>query len=290
MSFRYLYKPLKQSVRSYFRFHVTSKIEDVIKDRVIPIQKRLNIKKPLMVNKESLSSNIVFRTVSYGSERDLSIRPKNCVLFFPHLNSPPEIVEKICSVYHDFGIDVVTVIPKKSHLNVTENGRAVISELVNKLSGNNLPLNVDKFLVHAVLSGAFLYALLSNCLSSWTGTFNASRIKGQIFDGLVLGDPSTALSTYRSSIPRMFASKNDSFEDIALDFANSPLRTETLVYHSFDNALSPSAEALIDNWRKKKLDVCISSWKKSTNEDNYSSHPIKYTRTLESFLVKIGFA
>lgn len=290
MSFRYVYKPLKQSVRSYFRFYVNSEIEDVIKDRVVSIKKRLNMQKPLMVNKESLSSDIVFRTVSYGSERDLLIRPRNCVLFFPHLNSPPEIVEKICSVYHDFGIDVVTIHLKKSHLNVMENGRAVVSELVNKLSGNNLPLNVDKFLVHAALSGAFLYALLSNCLSSWTGTFNASRIKGQIFDGLLLGDPSTALSTYRSSIPRLFANKDNSFEEIALNFANSPLRIETLVYHSFDNALSPSAEALIGNWRKKKLDVCVSSWRKSANEDNYSSHPIKYTRALESFLVKIGFA
>ncbi|ESN91611.1 hypothetical protein HELRODRAFT_165664 [Helobdella robusta] len=247
------------------------------------------VKLPKKITKEQLSSSLTFQSVVTLPVKETLSKPKNCVLFFTHFESEPTTIDTISSIYNDLGLDVIIIKPKQSHLFLPESGKSLVDDLISKLSGNNLPLNVGQFLVHSTASGAFYYAIFTDQLNKIGGSFQLNRIRGQVFDGLVLNDPATTLGFYRSSLPKFFVLGKDIFENSARNFIENPLNVETLIFHTMDNARCEEADSLIDRWSKcNYLNINISSWERSVNKENYLSHPKQYERTLETFIMKTG--
>lgn len=282
-------------VRSYYNLYNTEKLDYSSKIKLSILKKQLDesrTQKPHgEVKYENVTSSICLQTVEVPADQKSNIvKAKNCVLLFPHHDSSDEYIQKITSFYHQNLLDVIVVRPTKSHFFLPETGKTVVADLVAKLSGNNLPLIVDNFLVHTTSSGAFFYTLLCDQLSKSVDLFKMGRIKAQIFDGIVLGNYKQALKTYRSSLPNALVIGGDKYEQASEAFIQQPHAVDTLVYHSIDDELCTGAEELLERWMGEGgMDVSVSCWSRSVHAQNCLRHPDKYLKALETFLIKTGF-
>ena len=290
---KYSNNPYRKNFRSYYKFYNTTKLDHSSNLKILMLQKKLDesraIKLVNKINYEYITSNICLQTVE-GPDFEKSVKAKSIILLFPHHDSSDESIQKITNFYHQNLLNVLVVRPQKKHFFLPETGKTVVADLIARLSGNNLPLNIENFLVHTTSSGAFFYALMCDQLSASFDLFNISRIKAQVFDGIVLGNYKEALKTYRSSVPGSLFIGEDKFGQAAERFIQQPHVADTLVYHSTDDELCKGAEELLEKWKQNtSMDVNVGCWTRSVHGQNCIRHPDKYLRALEAFLIKTGF-
>ena len=276
----------------YYTYYNTSKPDHDNLKNISFIQKKNDeiraLRFPKKINYEKLSSNIWLQTVELPDDlKKKFVKAKNSVILFSHHDSSDESIEKITSFYHQNFLDVLVVRPQKMHFFLPEMGNNMVKTLLTKLSGNNLPLNLENFIIHTVSSGVFLYAFFCNQVSTSFNLFSFERIKAQVFDGLILGNYKDALKAYRYSFPETFTIGSEKFIKATENFLHNTPKVDTLVYHSTDDVLCIGLDDVLSKWKaSEKMNVDVCSWSRSQHAQNCIRHPDKYLKALETFLLK----
>ncbi len=240
-------------------------------------------------------------------------RRNTLVVLFPWLYATPKAISKYCELYHERGLDVLTVSCQLKHFLWPSTARSVATELLDYLGKNDVPLNTDRFLVHAFSVGAYVYTItlmeLAAGLNKPHYDVVREKIRGQIFDSIVVGSLGrmangianmadnqlsrwavvTMAMTY-FTLTRPFTVK---FYDKAVDFFfNRPPRCPTLFYYCLNDPMADprSMDELFAVWRDTHgMDVTVKCWERSLHAGHLREHPEQYRLALEGYLRTLQF-
>ncbi|XP_056273570.1 transmembrane protein 53-A [Pseudoliparis swirei] len=259
------------------------------------------------VTAHRLSKNVTFYMNELAppvslSPTQVSKDHKPLMLMLPWLGSRPQAVGKYCEIYFRTGYDVLVVESEVQEFLWPrwglENGKRLL-ELLQSERFVSRPL-----LVHAFSIGGYTFAQLLVHLSQDTNKYQAltQRIKGQIYDSLVVGSVETmATGLAKTVFPRgetlvrqisllyfhMFRRQTVDYFNTSIEaFWNSPVTAPALFFFCENDLLSnPRAvEELIDHWRKRGIDLTAKKWEDSTHAGHLKRHQKEYLTTLEMFL------
>ncbi|XP_023257480.1 uncharacterized protein LOC111651688 [Seriola lalandi dorsalis] len=162
-------------------------------------------------------------------------------------------------------------------------------------------------LVHAFSIGGYTFSQLLVHVSQDTQKYQSltKRIKGQVFDSLVVGSLETmAIGLGKTVFPRfetlvkkismlyfgMFKHQTVDYFNTSIDvFWNTPIPAPALFFFCENDALSDarSMEDLIDYWRKCGINITAKKWEDSTHAGHLKRHPQEYLTTLDLFLCSL---
>ncbi|XP_034032530.1 transmembrane protein 53 [Thalassophryne amazonica] len=236
----------------------------------------------------------------YPTQTDDSVKP--LILMLPWLGSRPQAVAKYCEIYFHIGLDVLVV----------------ESELKNFLwprwgldSGQSLLelLHSDRFLscpllVHAFSVGGYTFSQMLMHVYQDPQKYQAfvKRIKGQIYDSLVVGSlENMAAGLGKTVFPRLEtlvkqtsllyfrifkAQTVDNFNISINGFWNTPVTAPSLFFFCENDVMSDTRllEEMICFWQKRGMDVTAKKWEDSTHAGHMKRHPQEYLDTLKTFL------
>eukprot|EP00064_Thunnus_orientalis_P017046 superscaffoldBa00003519_g17120 len=176
-------------------------------------------------------------------------------------------------------------------------------------------LNSERFvsrplLVHAFSIGGYTFCQLLVHVSKDTQKYQdlTNRIKGQVYDSLVVGSLETmAVGLGKTVFPRwetlvkqvsllyfrMFRRQTVDYFNMGIDaFWNSPVTAPALFFFCKNDPLSdPQAlEELIDFWQKRGINITAKKWEDSTHAGHIKRHPQEYVTTLDMFLHSLHIA
>ncbi|KAM8891582.1 transmembrane protein 53-A isoform 1-T2 [Spinachia spinachia] len=241
-------------------------------------------------------------------------RPKVCedhkpvLLMLPWLGSRPQALAKYCDIYFRTGYDVLVVESQVQEFVWPrwglDHGKMLL-ELLQSERFVSRPL-----LVHAFSIGGYTFTQLLVHISQDTQKYQAltQRIKGQVYDSLVVGSVETmAIGLAKTVFPRMETLVKqvsmlyfDTFRRQTVDyynksigtFRNSPITTPALFFFCENDAMSNSQamEDLIDHWKKRGVDVTAQKWEVSTHAGHLKRHPQEYMTSLNRFLQSLCLA
>lgn len=233
---------------------------------------------------------------------------KPVMLMLPWLGSRPQAIAKYCEIYFRTGFDVLVVESEVQHFLWPrwglDHGRSLL-ELLESERFMSRPL-----LVHAFSIGGYSFSQLLVHISQDTQKHEAliKRIKGQVFDSLVVGSlERMAIGLGKTVFPRwetlvkhaslcyfrVFKRQTVDYFNTGVDaFWNSPVTAPALYFFCENDALSDSQtlEELIDYWRKRGLDVTAKKWEDSTHAGHLKRHPYEYLDTLNTFFHSLHMA
>jgi hypothetical protein len=114
--------------------------------------------------------------------------PKPClVLFFPFLGASPKALREYQDLYLSRGHHVLTVHCQLKDFMFPSHARGIAKETLQYLSSDPFPHNVDRFFVHSMSIGAFIYDVVLKEMSGDALTCVQPKIIGQVFDSLTMG-------------------------------------------------------------------------------------------------------
>ncbi|XP_062277356.1 transmembrane protein 53 isoform X2 [Scomber scombrus] len=227
---------------------------------------------------------------------------KPLTLMLPWFGSRPQAVAKYCEIYFRTGFDVLVVESEVQDFLWPrwglENGKRLL-ELLNSERFVSRPL-----LVHAFSIGGYTFSHLLVHMSNDTQKYQefTKRIKGQIYDSLVVGTIETmAVGLGKTVFPRletlvkqvsllyfrMFKRQTVDYFNMGIDaFWNSPVTVPALFFFCENDTLSNARalEELIDFWQKRGIDITAKKWEDSTHAGHLKRHPQEYVTTLDMFL------
>ncbi|XP_074489311.1 transmembrane protein 53 [Sebastes fasciatus] len=233
---------------------------------------------------------------------------KPLMLMLPWLGSRPQAVAKYCDIYFRTGFDVLVVESEVQEFLWPrwglDHGKRLL-ELLHSERFVSRPL-----LVHAFSIGGFTFAQLLVHVSQDTQKYQAltQRIKGQVYDSLVVGSVETMAGGLAKTIfPRwktlvkqvsllyfdMFKRQTVDYFNTSIDvFWNSPVTAPALFFFCENDALSdPRAmEEMIDHWRKRGVDITAKKWEDSTHAGHLKRHQQEYLSILDVFLHSLRLA
>ena len=237
---------------------------------------------------------------------------RNLVLFFPWLYASSGARAKYEDMYLRRGMDVLSVSCQLKQFLWPSYSRTVAHELLHFLSGNELPLNIERYFVHAVSIGAFVYTVMMMEMQANPGKFSMiqKRIVGQVYDSLTLGgfsrmtdgiaNKSTGTLTkslIKGSIHSyLYLTKKHTvhFYDASVTaFKSAMVRSPILILYSLDDPMccSDDMEEMISNWKHlndPNLEVHVKCWQQSNHAQHMRTHPEQYELALQAFLVRLG--
>ncbi|XP_049430061.1 transmembrane protein 53 isoform X1 [Epinephelus fuscoguttatus] len=265
------------------------------------------------VTAHRLSKNVTFYVNEVappvsGCQSKVSEEHKPLMLMLPWLGSRPQALVKYCEIYFRTGFDVLVVESEVQEFLWPrwglDHGKRLL-ELLHTERFVSRPL-----LVHAFSIGGYTFAQLLVHVSQDTQKYQAltQRIKGQVFDSLVVGSVeqmSTGLAKTLS--PRwetvikhvsllyfsMFRRQTVDYFNTSIDvFWNSPVTAPGLFFFCENDPLSNPRvmEELIDYWLKRGVDVTAKKWEDSTHAGHLKRHPEEYLTILNTFLQSLRFA
>ncbi|XP_042268681.1 uncharacterized protein si:dkey-5i3.5 isoform X2 [Thunnus maccoyii] len=204
-----------------------------------------------------------------GCQTKASEDNKPLTLMLPWLGSRPQAVAKYCEIYFRTGFDVLVVESEVKEFLWPrwglDHGKSLL-ELLNSERFVSRPL-----LVHAFSIGGYTFSQLLVHVSKDTQKYQdlTNRIKGQVYDSLVVGSLETmAVGLGKTVFPRW----------------------ETLVKQN-DPLSDPQAlEELIDFWQKRGINITAKKWEDSTHAGHIKRHPQEYVTTLDMFLHSLHIA
>ncbi|XP_061193239.1 uncharacterized protein LOC133201449 [Saccostrea echinata] len=258
------------------------------------------------VVKNRLSKRLVLRTVQ-PSER----KSRDLVLLFEWLYPNSKAVDKYCMLYHELGLNVLTIHGQLQHFLWPSQSAKLSQELLTFLKHKRNP-EEDKYIVHAFSVGAYNFTTCSMQATSQRKDFGFFRdnIRAQIFDSIVAGSydhMSTGIGE-AFSLPRPLRKPlqitMDSFykltkkhttniyDDMVNHFWQCPVKVPTLlIYSENDPMCDPSyMENRMTKWQKDfpDFDVTSVSWKKSVHAAHIKIHPEDYMRHWRILMSKVG--
>ncbi|XP_035499017.2 uncharacterized protein si:dkey-5i3.5 [Scophthalmus maximus] len=237
-----------------------------------------------------------------GCKTPASEDHKPLMLMLPWLGSRPQALAKYCEIYFRTGFDVLVVESEVQEFLWPrwglDRGKTVL-DLLQSERFVSRPL-----LVHGFSIGGFMFSQLLVHVSQDTQKYQSltKRIKGQVFDSLVVGSlERMATGLGKTVFPRfdtlvkkvcmlyfgMFKQKTVHYYDTSIKvFWNTPLSAPALFFFCENDPLSDSQnlEELIDHWRKRGINITAKKWEDSTHAGHLRRHPQEYLTTLELFL------
>ncbi|CAN9499235.1 unnamed protein product [Ophioblennius macclurei] len=263
------------------------------------------------VQAQRLGKNVTFyanesTSPAAGRLRSVSLQePKPILLMLPWLFSNPRAHAKYFELYLGSGFDVLVVESEvKDFLWPRwglDHGQRLL-ELLHTERFESRPL-----LVHAFSIGGYTFAqmlvLISRDMQKY-GDFT-KRIRGQVFDSLVLGSVERmAAGLGKTVYPRWekflkqasmlyfntFQSQTVDYYNTGIDaFWNTPVKAPALFFFCDNDVMSDSElmTELIAYWHKHGIEVTAKRWKKSTHANHLKAHALEYQNTLNTFLHSI---
>nr|XP_046250219.1 transmembrane protein 53 [Scatophagus argus] len=260
----------------------------------------------LGVTAHRLGKNVTFyinelATPASGCRTQASEDHKPLMLMLPWLGSRPQAVAKYCEIYFRTGFDVLVVESEVQEFLWPrwglDHGRRLL-ELLQSERFVSRPL-----LVHAFSIGGFTFAQLLVHLSQDVQKYQEliQRIKGQVYDSLVVGSLETmAIGLGKTVFPQwetlikhtsllyfsMFKRQTVDYFNTSIDaFRNSPVTAPALFFFCENDPMSdPRAmEELIDHWRKRGVNITAKNWEESTHAGHLKRHQQEYLTTLNTF-------
>ncbi|XP_014827112.1 PREDICTED: transmembrane protein 53-like isoform X1 [Poecilia mexicana] len=259
--------------------------------------------------------------------------PKPLMLMLPWLGSRPQAVTKYCEIYFRTGFDVLVVESEILQRSTAQMGEFVdwktISHKLNRQGLNERivkdflwprwglergktllellqsePLVTRPLLIHAFSIGGYTFAQLLVHISQDKQLYQAvtNRIKGQVYDSLVVGSlehmatglGKTLYPRWESLIVqssmlyfRIFKHQTVDYFNASIDvFYNTPVKAPALIFFCENDLLSdaPSVEKLVEYWQNRGMDVTAKKWEVSTHAGHLRRHPQEYLSTLNTFL------
>lgn len=220
------------------------------------------------------------------------------VLMFQWLYAKPQSVQKYCDLYHDIGLDVLTVRGKLSHFLWPPVGVQLSCEIFKYLEENRPP--DEKILIHAFSVGAYNYTIALEAADKDTadsGHFR-NRIIGQIFDSIVIGSyenmsrgitevlpnnkafKQVVLQTLNVYYTVTHATTKDTYERLVRHFKEAPIPVPTLVFYSENDPMCDLAamEQMLSNWKSVNppFEVTKVSWLNSKHAAHLPEHREMY--------------
>ncbi|XP_051236739.1 transmembrane protein 53 [Dicentrarchus labrax] len=259
------------------------------------------------VTAHRLSKNVTFyvnevASPASGCQPPVSEEQKPLLLMLPWLGSRPQALAKYCEIYFRTGFDVLVVESEVQEFLWPrwgmEHGKRLL-ELLQSKRFVSRPL-----LVHAFSIGGYTFSQLLVHVSQDTQKYQAliQRIKGQVFDSLVVGSlENMAIGLGKTVFPRwetlvkqisllyfgIFRRQTVDYFNKGIEvFWNTPVTAPALFFFCENDAMSdPRAmEEVIDLWRKRGMDVTAKKWEESTHAGHLKRHRQDYLTTLDMFL------
>ncbi|XP_029951478.1 transmembrane protein 53-A [Salarias fasciatus] len=240
-----------------------------------------------------------------GRLRPAPEESKPILLMLPWLFSHPQAQAKYCDIYFQSGFDVLVVDSEvKDFLWPRwglDRGQRLL-ELLHTERFVSRPL-----LVHAFSIGGYTFAQLLVHMSKDVQKYEefTKRIRGQVFDSLVLGTvEQMAAGLGKTVLPRWdtllkkasllyfntFRQQTVDYYNLGIDtFWNTPVKAPALFFFCDNDVMSDSevVTELIAYWRKRGIDVTAKQWKESVHAGHLKKHPQEYLTTLNMFLHSI---
>ncbi|XP_068169188.1 transmembrane protein 53 [Antennarius striatus] len=261
----------------------------------------------LGITAQRLSKNVTFYISESSSlvlDRQTQIygESKPLMLLLPWLGSRPQAVQKYCDIYFRAGCDVLVVESEVKNFLWPQWGLNEGLKLLEVLHSERFisrPL-----LVHAFSIGGFTYSQLLFQMSRDKQKYQAltQRIKGQIFDSLVVGSlEMMAIGLGKTVYPRLetllknaalayfsiFRHQTADHFDLCIDtFRNSPVRAPALFFFCENDPMSDylAIEELIGHLHNQGIEVTGKKWEESTHAGHLKRHEQEYLTTLNTFL------
>ncbi|XP_014827119.1 PREDICTED: transmembrane protein 53-like isoform X2 [Poecilia mexicana] len=228
--------------------------------------------------------------------------PKPLMLMLPWLGSRPQAVTKYCEIYFRTGFDVLVVESEVKDFLWPRWGLERGKTLLELLQSE--PLVTRPLLIHAFSIGGYTFAQLLVHISQDKQLYQAvtNRIKGQVYDSLVVGSlehmatglGKTLYPRWESLIVqssmlyfRIFKHQTVDYFNASIDvFYNTPVKAPALIFFCENDLLSdaPSVEKLVEYWQNRGMDVTAKKWEVSTHAGHLRRHPQEYLSTLNTFL------
>ncbi|KAL3061650.1 hypothetical protein OYC64_009743 [Pagothenia borchgrevinki] len=259
-----------------------------------------------------LSKNVTFyvnelESPVFGCQNKASEDHKPLMLMLPWMGARPQAVAKYCEIYFRTGFDVL-VVESKVHEFLwprwgLDHGKRLL-ELLQTERFMSRPL-----VVHAFSIGGYTFAQLLIHISQDIQKYQdlTQRIKGQVYDSLVVGSVETmAIGLGKTLFPRletlvtkasmlyfgMFKHQTVDYFNKSIDtFWETPITVPALFFFCENDPMSdPRAmEEVIDRWRKRGIDTTAKKWKESTHAGHLKRHQQEYLTTIDMYLHTLGF-
>ncbi|XP_007250995.3 transmembrane protein 53 isoform X1 [Astyanax mexicanus] len=233
-------------------------------------------------------------------------QPRPLLLLLPWLGSKPHALAKYCEIYLKTGFDVLAV--------ETEVGRFLWPRWGLEYGGQLLELlESERFaqrplLVHAFSIGGYTFAQILIHIARDPQRYQGltSRIKGQIYDSLVVGSlERMAIGVSRNLFPRwgpvvkhvsllyfyMFKRQTVDYFNMGIDaFKKTPVPAPALFFYCNNDALcDPEAlEEMLEQWDKLGISVTSKKWVESIHAGHLRAHPQEYMSILKNFLYSLN--
>ncbi|XP_028306151.1 uncharacterized protein LOC114465374 isoform X2 [Gouania willdenowi] len=233
---------------------------------------------------------------------------KPLMLMLPWLGASPKAMSKYCEIYFRTGFDVLVVESEVQEFLWPRWGLDNGKRLMDMLHSE--PLVSRPLLVHAFSIGGYTFSNLLMLMSEDAQKYQElnKRIKGQVFDSLVLGSvdrmttglgktlfPRLAkLVKFLSSVYfRLFPRQTLDYFNAAVNiFWNTPVKAPALFFSCDNDELSDAQtlDKLIAHWRGSGIDVVCQKWLTSTHAGHLRRYPQEYVSTLSRFIHSLPLA
>ncbi|XP_040895141.1 transmembrane protein 53-A isoform X2 [Toxotes jaculatrix] len=204
-----------------------------------------------------------------GCQNQASEDHKPLMLMLPWLGARPQAVAKYCEIYFRTGFDVLVVESEVQEFLWPRWGLDHGKRLLELLQSERFASR--QLLVHAFSIGGYTFTQLLVHVSQDAQKYQSltNRIKGQVFDSLVVGTLETMATGLGIDV-----------------FWNTPILAPALFFFCENDPLSDAraTEELIDYWQKRGISITAKKWENSTHAGHLKRHPQEYLVTLELFL------
>ncbi|XP_038667653.1 uncharacterized protein si:dkey-5i3.5 [Scyliorhinus canicula] len=246
-------------------------------------------------------------TLYRNSTKSVANAPRPLLVLFPWLGATPHVVERYRQIYYPYGFDILTVESNILHFLWPQYGLAYASNVLDLLQSE--PLSSPPLVIHAFSIGGFTVAQMIQATLRDAPRYAGfeARIRGQIFDSLVVGNMELmangaaqvlahrflqplfkwALLLYFWLFKRYTVSHYQTSTEM---FKERPYRTPILTFYSENDPLSDykEVEALLRNWAMKGIHAVGKSWKISRHAGHLRQHPLEYQSAVQNFLGSLG--
>lgn len=256
------------------------------------------------ITKSHISKQLVLRSLNHSH-----VHKRKVVLLFDWLYAKPAAVEKYCNLYHDQGLDVLTIKGRLTHFLWPPAGYKLAESILKFvfLDGRH------ELLVHAFSIGAYIYSLclmLSRREPKAYGEFR-DRVKGQVFDSIVIGSydhMSTGIAmalpgtnTMKTPILKMMdvyynktkETTRDEYDKLVDLFKMDPILVPTQLFYSYGDPMCyvPSVEQMVESWWAiPDFDVTSKCWDKSIHAAHLKFHEEEYLTLWLRWISKIDLS
>ncbi|XP_017578284.1 uncharacterized protein si:dkey-5i3.5 isoform X1 [Pygocentrus nattereri] len=233
-------------------------------------------------------------------------QPKPLLLLLPWLGSRPQAQAKYCEMYLRTGFDVLVVETEVGRFLWPRWGLEYGTELLQLLESERF--SQRHLLVHAFSIGGYTFAQMLVHMAKDAQRYQGvtSRIRGQIYDSLVMGSlERMAIGVSRTVFPRVgsvvkgasllyfhiFKRQTVDYFNMGIDaFWNTPVTAPALFFFCQNDALcdADSMEEMLEHWRKQGITLMSKKWEESIHAGHLRAHPQEYVSILENFLYSLS--